>query len=426
MNIFVSGINYKITSIDIREKLKLTKESGEEALRQIIKLPEVLGCVILSTCNRTEIYIHSDNAGFNGEKIEKILCEIKGFDLYSFKKYFYFYSSKKAVEHVFKVACGLDSQLLGEDQILAQVKDAHFTSLECGTSNDVLNTLFRESITCAKKIKTFTALSKNSVSAGSLAVKLVKDYFKGNIEDKCALVIGTGEIGAVSLKYLISEDVGKVYVTNRTHGKADSLSKQYDSVLSIDYKDRYSVISECDIIISATSSPHYTITRDMLEKNIINYKKRIIVDLAVPRDIDLAVEKLSGIEYFNMDNLKITVDKNIDKRLLEVSKAEKIIEKFLVEYERWYEVRNVFPVKKDVRKYVENLVDQRLEEGFLKLEFCNKEDREVMQGLIKGVANEIMNKFVYSVKECGSVDDVSTYFKCLNSVINDEWERVLL
>jgi glutamyl-tRNA reductase len=139
-------------------------------------------------------------------------------------------------------------------------------------------------------------------------------------------------------------------VTNRTHGKADSLSKQYDSVLSIDYKDRYSVISECDIIISATSSPHYTITRDMLEKNIINYKKRIIVDLAVPRDIDLAVEKLSGIEYFNMDNLKITVDKNIDKRLLEVSKAEKIIEKFLVEYERWYEVRNVFPVKKDVRK----------------------------------------------------------------------------
>jgi glutamyl-tRNA reductase len=230
----------------------------------------------------------------------------------------------------------------------------------------------------------------------------------------------------VSLKYLISEDVGKVYVTNRTHGKADSLSKQYDSVLSIDYKDRYSVISECDIIISATSSPHYTITRDMLEKNIINYKKRIIVDLAVPRDIDLAVEKLSGIEYFNMDNLKITVDKNIDKRLLEVSKAEKIIEKFLVEYERWYEVRNVFPVKKDVRKYVENLVDQRLEEGFLKLESCNKEDREVMQGLIKGVANEIMNKFVYSVKECGSVDDVSTYFKCLNSVINDEWERVLL
>ena len=146
----------------------------------------------------------------------------------------------------------------------------------------------------------------------------------------------------------------------------------------------------------------------------------------MPRDIDLAVEKLSGIEYFNMDNLKITVDKNIDKRLLEVSKAEKIIEKFLVEYERWYEVRNVFPVKKDVRKYVENLVDQRLEEGFLKLESCNKEDREVMQGLIKGVANEIMNKFVYSVKECGSVDDVSTYFKCLNSVINDEWERVLL
>ncbi|MDQ2086950.1 glutamyl-tRNA reductase [Herbivorax sp. ANBcel31] len=423
MNIFVSGINHKTTSIDIREKLKFTRESGQEVLREIIKIPEVKACVLLSTCNRTEVYIHSENSTFYRGEIEKILCEIKGFDLYSFKKHFYFYTSKKAVEHVFKVACGMDSQILGEDQILAQVKDAHFIALECGTGNDVLNTLFRESITCAKKVKTFTALSKNSVSAGSLAVKLVKDYFKGNIKNKCALVVGTGEIGAVSLKYLMSEDVGKVYVTNRTHGKADSLSKQYDDVLAIDYKDRYSVINECDIIISATSSPHYTITKDMLEKNIIDYKKRIIVDLAVPRDIDLAVEKLSGIEYFNMDNLKITVDKNIDKRLLEVSKAEKIIEKFLVEYERWYEVRNVFPVMKDVRKYVQNLVDERLEEGFSKLESCNKEDREVMQVLVKGIANEIMNKFVYSVKECGSVDEVSTYFKCLNSVINNEWEK---
>ncbi|MFZ5989665.1 MAG: glutamyl-tRNA reductase, partial [Bacillota bacterium] len=281
MNIFVSGINHKTTPLDIREKLSFTTGEQKELLKEIKTISGVSECVILSTCNRTEVYIHSESSGFEGEKIESLLCNVKGFDLYEFKKYFYFYTSSRAVSHAFKVASGLDSQVLGEDQILTQVKDAHSLALECGTSSVVLNTLFREIVTCAKRIKTYTSLSRNSISVGSLAVGLVSDFFAGKLDKKCALVIGTGKIGAISLKYLISAGVGKIYITNRTHGRADSLSRIHGAVTVIDYNSRYSVMNECDIIISSTSSPHYTITRDVLEHSIHEFKERVIVDLAV-------------------------------------------------------------------------------------------------------------------------------------------------
>ncbi|MHB1393403.1 MAG: glutamyl-tRNA reductase [Clostridia bacterium] len=419
MNITISGINYKKTPLAIREKLSFDSEEQKKTLAQIQKLPQVKECVMLSTCNRTEVYIYSEEDDFNNEAVEKILSDMKKENLYELKKYFYAYSSVKAVRHLFKVASGLDSMVLGEDQILGQVKSAHHTSLEAGTGSSVLNTLFRDAITAAKQIKTSTELSKNSVSIGSLAVKCILKLCKGELSNQCALVIGTGEIGSIVFKNLCSKGIGKVYITNRSHGKLEDLSRFYRDAHLLDYEQRYSVMDECDIVISSTTSPHYTIARDMLEKSFMKNKERIFIDLAVPRDIDESIREVDGLKYYNMDHLKSVLDENLDRRMLEAVKAEEIIDRYVIEYEKWYEFRKALPVVKDVQRYAEALLREKVETTIGKLRCASDEDKETVRISITNTVNEIMNKFIYSIKENGSKDDIKAYFTYLKDIVKE-------
>lgn len=420
MNIYVSGVNYKTTPLEIREKLSFGASEQRLALGEVHGLECVAECILLSTCNRTEIYIFSDDANFSNDKVERVLCGIKGLNLYEMKKYFYFYSGVKAVRHLFKVSCGLDSLVLGEDQILGQVKNAHELALEMNTSAGVLNTLFRQAVTAAKKVKTCTNISRNSVSIGSLAIKLLSGIFGGQFENKSALVIGAGKIGSIALKNLNCKGIGKILVTNRTHGKADDLSKVYCNVYPISYNDRYSVINECDIVISSTSSPHYTITRDMLEKYITGGRERIFIDLAVPRDLDVEIREIPGVRYYNIDDLQAAADENIDKRVMEASRAEEIINEFVDEYEKWYEFRNALPVIKDIQKFTDNILNEKINQTMSKLKCASEDDREVVRISIANAVESVLNKLIYSVRDYGGKEDIKAYFRCLKNVMNEE------
>ena len=420
MNIFISGINYKTTPIELRERLNFNTEEQKAILKQILQLDCVEECILLSTCNRTEVYIYSKTSDFDNETIEKLLCEAKGLELYEFKKYYYFYSSIKAVRHIFKVTCGLDSMVLGEDQILGQVKTACDLALEAETSGSVLNKLFREAVTAAKKVKTFTGLSKNSISIASLSVKLLSDFFGGNLINKSALIIGSGKIGTLSLKNLISQGIGKIYLTNRTHKHAEDLSKTNSCVNVVNYSDRYTVIDECDIVISSTSSPHYTITRDILEKWLVSDRQRVFIDLAVPRDIDSAIKEIPTVQYFNMDDIQVTVDQNIDKRLLEVSKAGEIIDEFILEFEKWCEFRVILPVIKEIQKYTDELLNDKINQTISRLKNASPKDKEVVKASITSTVNGILNTFIYNVRECTSKEDIAIYFRCLNEAVKNK------
>jgi len=419
MNIFVSGINYKTTPLEIREKLCLNAEQQKLLLQEIQKLSCVDECVVLSTCNRTEVYVCSETEGFEIDEVEKLLCKIKGLSIYDVKKYFYVYTGSKSVKHLFRVACGLDSMVLGEDQILGQIKSAYELALDMQASSGVLNTLFRDAVTAAKKVKTRTGLSQNSLSVSTLAVKLVNDIFSGDLSGKCTLVIGAGKIGSIALKNMVSKGIGKVYVTNRTHYRADGLSKGYGNVVSVDYNRRYSVIDECDIVISSTSSPHYTITRDMLEKSITNVKQRIFVDLAVPRDFDVSIKEIQGVKYFDIDDLQAVADKNLDKRMAETERAEEIIREYVAEYERWYEFRSVLPIVKDIQRFTNRIVNEKVNQMVVRLKSVSDEERELVIASITGTVNSILNKFIYSVRERASKDDIQAYFRCLKEVMKD-------
>jgi glutamyl-tRNA reductase len=423
MNIYITEINYRTTPLEFREKLSFSADEQKQAVKTIFQLEDVAECVLLSTCNRTEVYIYTTSEAFEIDLIQESLCRMKGLDIRKFKKYFNVFHGSKAVQHLFKVACGLDSMVLGEDQILGQVKNAHEIAINSGTSSSVLNTLFRDVITAAKKAKSQTGISKNPVSIGSLIIKMLMELYPDQFKDKCFLLIGTGKIGTVALKNLLDKDIKKVYVTNRTHGKVEDLSKIYKKIKVIDYQSRYSIMDQCDIIISATMSPHYTITRDLLEKAISKPKERVFIDLAVPRDIDTAIKDLPGVQYFSIDDLRVVAERNIDKRKLEIASVDKIICQYLAQYEKWYQFRDFLPLLQEVQNYSQSVVKERIDQALQKLKHLSPAEKEIVVNALIGISDEILNKFIYSIREYGSHDDIKHYFGCLKNVFDKRKEE---
>jgi len=420
MNIHVCGINYRAAPIDVREKLSFTKDEHIPVLQSIAQLKDVSECILVSTCNRTELYVYSESESFNSSVLEDKMCELKALNPYDFKKYFYFYSGLNAVRHLFKVASGLDSMVFGEDQILGQVKNAHDLAHEAGTSHVILNTLFRNAVTAAKKVKTLTNLSKKPVSVSTLGVKLVQEVLGSKLDDKTVLIIGTGEIGTITLKNLISAGIGKIFLANRSHGRAAGLLKEYPELCFVDYQERYSVMDQADIVISSTSSPHYTVTRDLLEKAIKQEKRRIFIDLAVPRDIDEDIQNIKGVMYYNIDHLKETSRENADGRLLEAIKAGKIIDEYIIDFEKWYGFRNVLPLVKEIQRHTGNFAHEKIMNTISKLKTVSDDEKELIINAMNSIVKSILNKFVYDIRENGTKEDIEVYFRCLGKLMDYE------
>lgn len=419
MKIFLSGLNFKTAPIEMREKLSLNDDEKKSILCKLKERFPSSEAVLLSTCNRTEFYIYSEYEDFQVEDFEKLVCEEKALDFYTIKKCFYVYKGIKSVRHLFRVACGLDSLVLGEDQILGQIRNAHDLSLAQKISGAMLNTLFRYAVTTAKKVKTKTCLSKNCLSIGSLAAKVANDEFGDDLLNKTALIVGAGEMGSLILKNLISRKIDKVYITNRSHKRALSVSDNYENVSTVDYKERYSVLDECDIVISATSSPHYTITRDMLEEVLSINKKRVFIDLAVPRDIDTSIIEMENITYYNVDKLTQISQDNNTARMCEAVKAEELIETEVVDFEKWYKYRKALPMIMDLKKSTEVLVTEKFDKTIARLKTASEEDKNLVRDSIAGMVDAIVNKFVYSVREYGSVEDMDSYLNCLKEAMKE-------
>lgn len=417
MNIFVIGINYRLAAVEIREKLKIGEDEYASVLQKLKDLSEVSECSIISTCNRTEVYLYSENCEFDSDCIEKLLCQIKGLDIYSMKKYFYFYKGTKALKHIFSVACGMDSMARFEDQILGQFKSAHEISLKAGTTSTVLNTLLRQAVTTAKRIKTRIGSLRDSTSIADAAVKTVEKMFN-SYKDRCAMVIGTGSVGAAVLGRLVEMGIGKIHITRRTHSKTVLIPQFNENVVVIDYSSRYEYIDECDIVISSTSSPHYTITRDMLETSIRNRdKERLFIDLAVPRDFDAAIQKLDYVRYYNIDDMKTDDGNECIGEDDVVSVVEEMIGEGVLEFRKWYEFRCVMPYVKDIQRFSEEIVREKTDYALAKLKFLDEGEKGVVKATISSAVNSIMDRLVYGAREFGSSQEREIYLRYLRDIV---------
>lgn len=418
MNIFVIGINYKLATVEIREKLKFSEDEYASVLQKLNNLSQVSECSIISTCNRTEVYIYSEACEVDSDCIEKLLCQIKGLDIYSMKKYFYFYKGIKALKHIFSVACGMDSMARFEDQILGQFKSAHEISLKAGTTSTILNTLLRQAVTTAKMIKTRMGSLRDCTSIADVAVKTIEKIFKPSYKDKCAMVIGTGRIGAAVVDKLIEIGIGKIYVTKRTHSKTFCFPECEKNIAVIYYSSRYSFVDECDIIISSTSSPHYTITMDMLENSIKNRDKvRLFIDLAVPRDFDAAIQQLDFARYYNIDDMKTDVDNECVGEDDVVSIVEEMLSEGVLEFKRWYEFRCVLPVVKDIQRFADGIVQEKTDYALAKLKLLTEGEKEVVKASISSAVNSIIDRLVYDARQFDNSQEREIYLRYLRDII---------
>ncbi|MCM8792507.1 MAG: glutamyl-tRNA reductase [Candidatus Omnitrophica bacterium] len=340
MNFILLGINHKSASLMIREKYSFSPGKLSEILLELSQKPVFKGVIILSTCNRLEIYAITDSV----EKVREYLFFLLRIDRGE-QNYFYFLQDREAIFQLLLVASGLDSQIIGETQILEQVRMAWRKAKELETTHRMLDMIFAKAIEVSIKVRSQTEVSHGKVSLGSIVLELLKTKFS-SLEDKRILIIGVGKISELVVKYLSKEKVKVLFITNRTYEKAKELANfiQGEAVRFEQLKKR---LKETDIVISATSSPHLILKKEEVLEAIshkqlaISFQPLLIIDLAIPRDVDPELKKINGVSLFDLEDLNFLIEKNLEKRRKALPQAKEIIEEELEKL--WKELTELEP-----------------------------------------------------------------------------------
>lgn len=330
MNLIIIGINHRTAPVKVREKFSFSAKKIDESLTRLKESHLVNGAVILSTCNRTEVYFD-----IPVEKKHSGLQRIKSFifDMYSagkddIERYFYTFESANAIRHLFRVASGLDSQVLGETQILGQVKSAWLIAHYKTITNDALNNVFKKAREVGKTVRAKTGISQGNVSIGSVAINMLEERFN-DLKERSVLIIGAGKIGTLLSRYLKERNMRGIFVASRTYSRALKLAGSCAGK-AVDFRGLAEELRNVDIVISSTSSPHIVLKKVVVERTMsVRTKPLFIMDLALPRDVDPDVNKISGVSLCDLDDLKCVVFGNQNKKQAEALVAETIVQREL-------------------------------------------------------------------------------------------------
>jgi len=349
MQTFVIGVNHRTAPVALRGCVAFAPQQGLDALARLRSRCPEQGFVLVSTCNRTELYGTLSTLGCSPLDCFQILLEPRAVDFDALQPSLYEKVGSEAIQHLFRVTAALDSMLVGEDQILGQVKNAFEHAKKAHATNMFLEVLFRHAVTAAKRVKSETAISRNSLSIGSLAVKAAEQVL-GDLSSQQALVVGSGEMGMLAVRNLQQAGVRKVYVTKRSrHAKGEGMAESLPGVLTVDFDKRLDLLQTCSIVVSATQCPSYTLHCDLVRSRIQGEEPRVFLDLAVPRDIDPLVGELPGCSYFDMDQLQSVARENSELRRAELTQAEEILKEEFTDLERWWAHRQAMPTLRRLR-----------------------------------------------------------------------------
>ena len=326
MNIQLLGLNHKSAPIEIRERVSFAESRLDAALAALRKYEGIKEALILSTCNRTEIYVVSLDCSRGMDCLWDFIFRSMERREQEIKKYFYVLNNKSAIKHLFRVVSSLDSMIIGETQIFGQVKDAYFKSKQLNFLGRTLDGIFEEAIRVGKRVRAQTQIGKGAISISTAAIELARKIFE-TLEDKKVMIIGAGKIGELTVKNLSSRGIKTVIVANRTLVKAQEIARQFLGK-AIKFEDIFDCMLSSDIVISSISAPHFVITRDEVVKvmRARNNLPLFFIDLGLPRNIEPAVNEIENTYLYNIDNLAQVCNANIKERLNEAKKAQQIID----------------------------------------------------------------------------------------------------
>ncbi len=422
MNIILIGINHKTAPLKVREQLALScsQEYGKPPLAEVMRISGIEEAFFLSTCNRLEILASARDADRAVEGLREFLDsrgETAGREL---EKYLYVYQNEEAVRHVFRVASSIDSMVMGEPQILGQVKDAYRDSVDQNTAGPVLNKIMHHTFRTAKRVRTETAIAENAVSVSYAAVELAKKIF-GNLSGKTILLLGAGEMAELAARHLIGQGIGKILVVNRTYDRAVKLAEDVHGT-PIGFDRLEDTLKDADIVIGSTGSSEYLITKAMIEAALHRRKNRLIflIDIAVPRDVDPEVAEIDNAYLYNIDDLQEVVDENLKTRLVEAQKAEAIIGEEVARFSEWLHTLNVVPTIVSLRKKLEDIASGELEKSLTWMKELPPADQENIRVLAESILNKILHDPITRLKEESNGEGATAYVEAIRRLFKLE------
>ena len=405
MNVFVVGLNHKIADVDVREKLAFNGPKLEEGLTRFKELPEVEEAIILSTCNRVELYANVRDTVRASESIKDFLSDFHNIKRESLDSGLYIYDGSNAVKHVFRVASSLDSMVVGEPQILGQLKAAFELALSKKTTGILLNKLMKKAISVAKRVRTETRIAENAVSISFAAVELAKKIF-ADLSKKVFMLLGAGEMAELAAKHLISTGVKEVLVSNRTFERACELSKEFNG-RPVKFEEFIQEMARTDIVICSTGAPTYILSKSQMQKVMRDRKQRqvFIIDISVPRNIDPGINDLDNVYLYNVDDLQGVVDANVFERQKEAEKAEKIIEEEIDTFLKWQSSLDSVPTIVALREKAEEIKREELEKLLHKIPGIGEKEKEAIEYMATALVNKLIHPPTSALKEASEDKD---------------------
>ena len=418
VNLILVGVNHKTTPVEIREKLAFTKGKIEESVDHLFNFPDIIEHTILSTCNRVEIYARANSQDSAIKSIKQFICDFHQLSLVELEDHFYSYSNKEAVEHLFRVSSSLDSMILGEAQILGQVKEAYSLARDLRSTGLVLNQLFEKAFSIAKKVREETGIAERSVSISSAAVELAQKIFD-DLENHTVMLVGTGEMAELAAKHLISYGVKTIYVTSRTYERAANLARALNGS-ALDFEAFKNELHRADIVITSTSAPNFIIKKEIVEKAIHERRNKPIffIDIAVPRDIEPDVNDLENVYLYDIDDLQVVVSANIKEREKEAKNAMNFISQEVTKFNNWVGALDAVPTIVEIRKKAENIRKQEIEKTLKKISHLSEDEKQLLRQMSSSMINKILHKPTIKLKQKTQSEDGHVYLKAIRHLFH--------
>jgi glutamyl-tRNA reductase len=414
--IVLLGLSHKTAPVALRERLSFKTEEAQALLDQLREMKPVREVILFSTCNRTEVLFSTDDKERCKRSILSAIAAFKSIDISEFERSIYIFEEDQAIAHLFKVASSLDSMVLGEPQILGQVKEAYRLATEKKTSGVILNRLLHRTFNVAKRIRSETGIGDSAVSISYAAVELAKKIF-GALDQKSVLLIGAGEMAELAVEHLIRNRAHQIFVANRTFERAVSLAKRFNGQ-AVKFEEIVSSLEEVDIIVSSTGAPGFVIEKETVKKVMKHRRSRALffIDIAVPRDIDPAINSLSDAYVYDIDDLKNVIDDNLEERKKEAVKAERIIDESVIRFQEWRESLQVVPTIVDLKNRLTHMANAEIEKTVQHLKHLSEEDERAIHKMTEALIRKILHDPITFLKNCGEHRNGTLYLDLTRSL----------
>jgi glutamyl-tRNA reductase len=407
MEILIVGLSHKTAPLDVREKVSFAENILPEAVKELVSCPNVSEGLIVSTCNRVEVYtaVPKRNMEAAREEIATFLSERHEVPREKLDPHLYILSGEECVQHIFRVASSLDSMVVGEPQILGQVKEAFGCAANAQATGNILNRLLHKAFSVAKRVRSETRIATSAVSISFAAVELAKKIF-GELEGKTVMLVGAGEMAELAARHLLGNGVEHILVANRTFENAVKLAEEFGGT-AVPFDELQQQMELADIVISSTGAPNIIIDKKMVKSIIKSRRNRpmFFIDIAVPRDIDPAVNQVENAYAYDIDDLEGVVETNIKTRSKEAAKAEEIVNGEVQQFNEWMRSRESFPTIVALREWAENVRRGELEKTLKRIEGLSEADTKKIEAMTEAILNKILHRPVTRMKRAAHQGD---------------------